>query len=149
VIQDPTGAVFAVWQPMEHRGSGIYNVPNSLCWNELGTTDTQKAGEFYSNVFGWSKQDFSESPVEYTMFQNGDRAAGGMFKITPEMGPIPPHWLVYFAVDDCDAKAQRASELGAKIMRPAEDIPGIGRFALLIDPQGAAFAIIKLESPDL
>ena len=149
VVQDPTGAVFALWQPKDNKGSGIYNVPNSFCWNELGTTDTQKAGEFYSNLLGWSRQDFSESPVEYTMFQNEERAAGGMFKITPEMGPIPPHWLVYFAVDDCDAKVQRASELGAKVMRPAEDIPTIGRFAILSDPQGAAFAIIKLESPDL
>ena len=69
-----------------------------------------------------------------------------MFRITPEMGPIPPHWLVYFAVDDCDAKVQKATELGAGVMKPADDIPGIGRFAILIDPQGAAFAIIKLEA---
>jgi predicted enzyme related to lactoylglutathione lyase len=148
VVKDPTGAVFAVWQANENRGAGIYNVPNSFCWNELGTLDTQKAGQFYSNVFGWSKEVISESPVEYTMFKNGDRSAGGMYKITPEMGPIPPHWLVYFAVDDCDAKVQKATELGAQVMRPAEDIPGIGRFAILIDPQGAAFAIIKLDNPD-
>jgi predicted enzyme related to lactoylglutathione lyase len=148
VVQDPTGAVFALWQAKDHKGSGIYNVPNSFCWNELGTTDTKKAGEFYSNVFGWTREDFSESPIEYTMFKNGDRGAGGMYKITPEMGPIPPHWLVYFAVDDCDAKVQKATELGAKVMKPADDIPGIGRFAILFDPQGAAFAIIKLENPD-
>jgi len=148
VVQDPTGAVFALWQAKDHKGSGIYNVPNSFCWNELGTTDTKKAGEFYSNVFGWTREDFSESPIEYTMFKNGDRGAGGMYKITPEMGPIPPNWLVYFAVDDCDAKVQKATELGAKVMKPADDIPGIGRFAILLDPQGAAFAIIKLENPD-
>ena len=148
VVQDPTGAVFALWQAKEHKGSGISNVPNSFCWNELGTTDTETAGQFYTNLFGWTKEQFSESPVEYTMFKNGDRGAGGMYKITPEMGPIPPHWLVYFAVDDCDAKVQKASELGAHVMKPAEDIPGVGRFAILIDPQGAAFAIIKLENPD-
>ena len=147
VIKDPTDAVFAIWQPKEHKGSGIYNVPNSFCWNELGTRDTAKAGEFYSNVFGWSSEPFPESPVEYTIFKNGDRGAGGMYKITPEMGSMPPHWLVYFAVDDCDAQVQRATELGGSVMKPADNIPGIGRFAILNDPQGAAFAIIKLEMP--
>jgi uncharacterized protein len=148
VVQDPTGAVFALWQAKDHKGAGIYNVPNTFCWNELGTNDTQKAGEFYSNVLGWSRDTQNFGPMEYTMFKNGDRGAGGMYKITPEMGPIPPHWLVYFAVDDCDAKAQRATELGARVMKPADDIPGVGRFAILLDPQGAAFAIIKLENPD-
>ena len=81
------------------------------------------------------------------MFTNGERMAGGMLQITPEMGPIPPNWLVYFAVDDCDAKVQKATELGATVMKPADDIPGVGRFAILTDPQQAAFAIIKLDSP--
>lgn len=145
VVQDPTGAVFALWQAKDHKGAGIYNVPNSFCWNELGTNDTQKAGEFYSNLFGWSRDTQNFGPMEYTMFKNGDRGAGGMYKITPEMGSIPPHWLVYFAVDDCDAKVQKATELGASVMKPADDIPDVGRFAILTDPQGAAFAIIKLE----
>lgn len=148
VVQDPTGAVFALWQGMDQKGAGVYNAPNSLCWNELGTNDTQKAGEFYSKLLGWAREDFSDGPMEYTMFKNGDRGAGGMYKITPEMGPIPPHWLIYFAVDDCDAKVQRATELGANVMKPADDIPGIGRFAILTDPQGAAFAVIKLENAD-
>ena len=68
-----------------------------------------------------------------------------MYKITPEMGPIPPNWLAYFAVEDCDAKVQKATELGANVMVPAQDIPGVGRFAILIDPLGAVFAIIKTE----
>jgi predicted enzyme related to lactoylglutathione lyase len=81
------------------------------------------------------------------MFVNDARPAAGMFKNTPEMGNLPPHWLVYFAVDDCDAMVQKATGLGANVMKPADDIPGIGRFAILTDPQGAAFAIIKLDSP--
>jgi predicted enzyme related to lactoylglutathione lyase len=143
VIKDPTGAVFALWEPKENKGSGIYNVPNSFCWNELGTNDTQKAGEFYSNVFGWTRDTQTFGPLEYTIFKNGDRGNGGMYQITPEMGPIPPHWLVYFAVEDCDAAVQKATELGANIMKPAEDIPDVGRFAILTDPQGAAFAVLK------
>src|SRR5215204_319492 len=144
VVQDPTGAVFALWQAKDHKGSAIRMAPNSVCWNELGTNDTQKAGEFYSNVFGWSKEGFG-GPIEYTVFKNGDEGVGGMYQIKPEMGPIPPHWLVYFAVEDCDAKVQNATELGASIMKPAEDIPGVGRFAILNDPQGAAFALLKPE----
>ncbi len=145
VIKDPTGAVFALWQPKEHTGAGAHGVLNAACWNELGTTDTERAGQFYSNLFGWTREPFSGSPVEYTMFKDGERGTGGMYKITPEMGPIPPHWLVYFAVDDCDAKVQKAKDLGANVMMPPDDIPTVGRFAILTDPQGAAFAIIKLQ----
>ena len=148
IVQDPTGAVFALWQAREHKGAQLYNAPGSFCWNELATSDTQKAGDFYSSLFGWTKEKMPSSPVEYTIFKNGDRSAGGMYKITPEMGPIPPHWLVYFAVDDCDAKVDKAKELGATVMKPAEDIPPVGRFAILIDPQGAPFSIIKLERAD-
>jgi len=147
IIQDPTGAVFSLWQPGTNKGAGVVNVPNSFCWNELATRDTKKAGEFYSSVFGWGKDVQNLGSMEYTMFTNGDRPGGGMFGITPDMGNLPPHWLVYFAVDDCDAKVQKASELGAQVMKPADDIPGVGRFAILVDPQGAAFAIIKLENP--
>jgi len=144
VVKDPTGAVFALWQPGTHHGAGISNVPNSFCWNELGTTDTAKAGEFYTGLFGWTKNVQNFGPMEYTSFLNGDRPAGGMYKLTPEMGNVPPNWMVYFAVDDCDAKAQQAETLGAKTIAPPMDIPGVGRFSILSDPQGAAFAIIKL-----
>lgn len=142
VIKDPTGAVFSIWQAKDNKGTAVSGVPNAPVWNELGTNDTKKAGEFYSNVFGWTRQQFP-GPMEYTVFNNDDKGIGGMYQITPEMGPIPPHWIVYFAVDDCDAKVQKASELGAHIIKPAEDIPGVGRFAILADPQGAAFALLK------
>jgi uncharacterized protein len=142
VIKDPTGAVFSIWQAKDNKGSAVWGEPNAVVWNELGTNDTQKAGEFYSNVFGWTKQQFP-GPMEYTVFNNEDKGIGGMYQITPEMGPIPPHWMVYFATEDCDAKVQKATELGAKVMKPAEDIPGVGRFAILTDPQGAVFALLK------
>ena len=142
VIQDPTGAVFSIWQAKDNKGSAAWGVPNAPLWNELGTNDTQKAGEFYSNVFGWTKQQFP-GPMEYTVFNNEDKGIGGMYQITPEMGSVPPHWMVYFAVEDCDAKVQKATELGAQVIRPADDIPGVGRFAILTDSQGAAFALLK------
>ena len=131
VVQDPTGAVFALWQARTHKGAGVVNVPNSFCWNELMTTDTAKAGEFYTGLFGWGKRHAEHGPMEYTMFTNGDRPAGGMFKMTPEMGNIPPHWLVYFAVDDCDAKTQKANELGGKTAEAARRHSG---HRSLLDP---------------
>ena len=142
IIQDPTGPVFAVWQAKAHPGAGVYRDIGALCWNELGTNDTEKAGDFYTTLFGWSRENMP-GPMEYTVFKNGGDGIAGMYKITPEMGPIPPHWMVYFAVSDCDATVQKTTESGGGVMRPAEDIPGIGRFAILQDPASAVFAIIK------
>lgn len=147
VIQDPTGAMFALWQPGTHPGAGVVNIPNSLCWNELATRDVAKAGEFYSGLFGWNKNEQQMGPMSYTSFMNGDRPAGGMYEPGPEMGEIPPNWMVYFAVADTDATAARATELGAKACAPPMDVPGVGRMAIMTDPQGAAFAVIKLEMP--
>lgn len=146
VIKDPTGAVFSVWQAKQHKGASLVNAPGSLCWNELMTTDSDKAGDFYAGLFGWGKDVQNFGPMQYTMFTNGGRPTAGMLQITPEMGNIPPNWLAYFAIDDCDATVQKASDLGANVMKPADDIPGIGRFAILTDPQGAAFAIIALAN---
>jgi uncharacterized protein len=147
VVQDPTGAVFALWQAGTRSGADVVNVPNSFCWNELATPDTAKSGDFYTGLFGWGKNVQQMGPMTYTSFMNGDRPAGGMYKPTPEMGEIPPNWLVYFAVDDADAKLKKANELGAKTIVPPMDIPGTGRFAVVQDPQGAVFGIIKLDTP--
>lgn len=147
VIQDPTGAVFAIWQAGTHPGAGIKDVPNSLCWNELGTKDSTKAGEFYMGLFGWGKNVQQMGPMTYTSFMNEERPAGGMYEPTPEMGDVPPHWLAYFAVDDVDATVSKAQELQAAIIVPAMDIPDVGRMAIIQDPQGAAFGIIKLAEP--
>jgi predicted enzyme related to lactoylglutathione lyase len=120
VIQDPTGAVFSIWQAKDNKGAGDFGKPGFLVWNELGTKDPEKAGQFYANVFGWTRQPLP-GPMEYTIFNNEDRGVGGMYKITPEMGPMPPNWLVYFAVEDCDAKVQKATELGRRKIFPASE----------------------------
>ena len=147
VVQDPTGAVFALWEAGTHSGAGVVNVPNSFCWNELATSDTAKAGDFYTGLFGWGKNVQQMGPMTYTSFMNGDRPAGGMYQLSPEMGSVPPHWLVYFAVDDTDAMLTKATDLGGTTIAPPMDIPGTGRFAIVRDPQGATFGIIKLDSP--
>lgn len=146
VISDPTGAVFCIWQPKVHKGVGVKGEPNSLTWNELLTTDTAKAGDFYTKLFGWVDNTHGGQGHQYTEFMNGDTHAGGMMKIEPHMGPIPPNWGIYFAVEDVDAAAEKAKSLGANLIVPPMDIETVGRFSTIRDPQGAVFSIIKLSS---
>ena len=143
VIADPTGAHFCIWQPKKHKGIGVKGEPNSLTWNELLTNDTARAKDFYTKLFGWAAKAHGE-PVEYTEFILDDKAFAGMMSIQPQMGPMPPNWGVYFAVDDCDAMAQKATSLGARTFVPPTDIENVGRFSVIQDPQGAVFSIIKL-----
>jgi len=147
-FQDPTGATFAVWEPRQHIGARTVNEPGTLCWNELATNDTQKAGEFYAKLFGWGSRLQEMGPTTYTTFMNGERMAGGMLQMTEEWAEVPPHWMVYFAVEDCDASAEKAKTLGAEIKVPPTDIPEVGRFAVVQDPQGAVFSVIKLINPE-
>ena len=143
VITDPTGATFCIWQPGKHTGFGVKGQPNSVSWNELLTTDTARASDFYTKLFGWVDNTHG-GPMPYTEFMNGDTHAGGMMQIGPHMGPVPPHWGIYFAVDDCDVTYQQASSLGAQAIVPPMDIENVGRFSTIRDPQGAVFSIIKL-----
>lgn len=148
LVQDPTGAVLALWQPRTHIGARLANVPGALSWNELATNDTQVAGEFYTRLFDWGAQAQEMGPTTYTTFMNGERMNGGMLQITEEWGDVPPHWMVYFAVEDCDGSTEKAKELGGEIIVPPRDIPPVGRFAVVQDPQGGAFTIIRLNNPE-
>lgn len=146
VIQDPTGAIFCVWEAKKHTGAGVLGENGSLCWTELMTGDAAKAKAFYTGLFGWAAEEKSMGPgFTYTTFSNGGVPAGGMMQLTPEMAHIPPNWGVYFAVADTDATVARATSLGGKTITPATEVPGVGRFAILQDPQGAVFAVIKLS----
>jgi predicted enzyme related to lactoylglutathione lyase len=147
VIQDPTGAVFSLWEPKSHIGARLVNEPGSFCWNELYTTDPARAADFYTGLFAWTKDSKHMDFGEYVIFNFGGRNAAGMMKIPKEWGPVPPHWMVYFAVDDCDNTVEKAKSLGAQVTVPPTDIPEVGRFAMLTDPQGAGFSVIKLTMP--
>lgn len=150
VIKDPTGAYFSIWQPKKHHGAELCNEPVSLCWNELLTHDVDKAGAFYTKLFGYTANTQDMGGFQYTSFMNGERPAAGMMAITPDMGEgILSHWVAYLAVEDCDATVKKAQALGGKVLVPAKDIPEVGRFAFLADPQGAVFAVIRLESPPM
>ena len=142
VLTDPTGATFALWQANQHPGITRLNEDDSLVWTELLTNDTGKAAAFYKGLFGWGTETFPGG-MDYTLWKRGTENAGGMMAITKEMMGIPPNWTVYYGVSDADAVTAKAKGLGAKIEKGPWDVPGGGRIAIITDPQGATFAIIK------
>jgi predicted enzyme related to lactoylglutathione lyase len=144
---DPTGAFFGCWQPGEHRGAQIVNEPGSFTWSELHTRDIEAAKAFYKAALGLDGETREMGPVSYTEFRVGDRmVAGGMDQNAQGVpAGVPPYWLVYFAVEDTDATLVQLKELGGSVMVEPIDMPP-GRFALVNDPQGAAFGVIALAS---
>jgi predicted enzyme related to lactoylglutathione lyase len=144
IAADPTGAVFGMWQPKQMPGADLVNDPGAFCWNELATRDTKAAESFYSAVFGWGASTNAFGEMTYTEWKVGDRSIGGMMPMGADFpAEVPPNWLVYFAVTDCDAAVAKAQELGGGVAAPAMEIENVGRFAVLTDPNGAVFAVIK------
>jgi predicted enzyme related to lactoylglutathione lyase len=114
--------------------------PGKFCWNELVTTNVPAAKKFYTGLLGWKTQPFGKG-MEYTLFKKGKDMLGGLMKC-PKPGN-PAQWIPYIFVDDVDAMAKKASKLRGKVCVPPFDVPTVGRIAVLTDPQGAAFGIIK------
>src|SRR5262245_36331805 len=141
VFQDPAGAYFSVWQAGEHRGAELLDEAGAMCWVELMTSDVPATKAFYEAVLGLVSRDVDvDGGQTYTLLRRGERDVAGAMAIGAEHGPMPSHWSVYFAVDDCDAAADTAMELGGSQML-REDSPA-GRFAILTDPQGGSFSLI-------
>lgn len=147
VVQDPTGAVFALWQAKSHTGIGVWGEPNALAWNELATHDTAHAKEFYTSLFGWEAKPMNVDKTDYIVFGQASGMVAGMYQITAEMQGMPPCWLPYFMVDDTAAAVEKARGLGAQIHLQPTDVPTVGRLSLLQDPQGAMFYVIKFFPP--
>jgi uncharacterized protein len=147
IFADPTGAVFGIWQPATFQGAGLVNEPGALAWNELNTRDLEGAKAFYGAIFGWDFEDNDMGEMgTYTMINLGGNPIGGILNMVERGVPeeIPAHWLVYFAVEDTDATVAQVKERGGSVMMEPMDIP-VGRFAILTDPHGAAFAVIALN----
>ncbi len=112
-------------------------------WNELVTRDVEKAKKFYGETIGWTFEGMPMPDGTYWVAKMGDTPIGGLFPITgPQWDGVPEHWLPYLAVDDVDARVKKATAAGAKLMRPAFDIPGVGRIAVLTEPGGASIGWI-------
>ncbi|AUH64006.1 VOC family protein [Paracoccus zhejiangensis] len=113
------------------------------CWYELTSGDSPAAADFYGKVLGWTAQDAGVPGFDYLLAKSGEDMVAGLANAD---GNQPPHWLIYFAVDDCDATVQAILKAGGKDFVGPEDIPGTGRFAIVGDPQGGRFGILQ---PDL
>ena len=143
VCADPAGAAISVWQPRDMPGAGLCNEPGSFAWTELMTRDVPGAIEFYGGVFGWGAETVPDG--SYTEWKLDGRSVGGMMPMPAEMpSEVPSMWTVYFAVDDADAAVAKVTELGGSVLRPAMDIEP-GRFAVVADPYGAVFNVMKLS----
>lgn len=116
-------------------------------WYELMTADVEAAKTFYRHVIGWNVQDMPD--MAYTLFLAGDTHVGGVMALPEEVrsAGVPPHWIGYVAVEDVDASADRARTFGGSVHVPPRDIPNVGRFAMIADPQGAAITVFKSSNP--
>jgi predicted enzyme related to lactoylglutathione lyase len=144
VIQDPQGGFFMVWEPKLHIGASIVNANGALSWNELATADLDASAEFYKELFGWQAEPFEGMDFPYRIIQNAGSGNGGM---RPSQENEPTYWLVYFGTDDIDASLAKATDLGGTAMMGPMDI-GIGKIAVLQDPQGAVFALFAGDFGD-
>ena len=171
VCADPAGAVFNVWQAKNHKGARLVNEHGTLNFNILNTRDLEGAKAFYGAVFGWEMLDLGGSGRMWTLGAYGDHLeerTPGLRRNMAEMGApagfenvvaglnliddaeTPPHWGVTFAVDDADAVAAKAAELGGRVVVPPFDAPWV-RMTVITDPQGAMFTASKFvpENKDL
>lgn len=142
---DPNGAVFWLWQPKKQIGfEHDSRAHGGATWFETITTDADRAVRFYVEVFGW-KPDPQPMPGggTYTVFQLDGVPIAGAMAATPQMGNVPPHWGVSFAVRNADEAAKRAGELGGTMCMGVHELTGVGRFAGLSSPQGVTFTAIQ------
>src|SRR2546421_11340063 len=145
VIQDPQGAFFMGWEPRRTIGTGLVNGPGALVWNELASPDVDASAAFCGDLFGWTTDTFEESPQRYEIIKNQGRGNGGIRELGDQ--PAPPHWLVYFGIDNIDSGLSKVEELGGSKMIGPMDI-GIAKIGVVQDPQGAAFAIYDGQFED-
>jgi predicted enzyme related to lactoylglutathione lyase len=149
VFADPSGAVFGVWQAGSFVGAELVNEPGTLSWNELNTRDPDRAKAFYGAVFDWTARDADMGDFgTYTTWRlpgaaEDDDSVGGLLDMRGRVpDEVPEHWMTYFTVEGLDATVDQAKGAGANVTFGPMDV-GMGRVAILIDPQGAAFGIFE------
>lgn len=144
-IIDPTGATVSLWQPKSHIGASVVNKAGAMSWNELYTTDVEKAKTFFAELLGWTYE--TDDKSRYTTILNNGRMNGGIFALTPEMAEMPPCWVVYFTVENLEQAVEKVTDLGGKIYMPPKIISA-GKIAMVADPTGASFMLIEMnETP--
>jgi predicted enzyme related to lactoylglutathione lyase len=138
LVAHPAGGYVGLWQPGRHTGAELVNEPGSLTWNQLHTRDKDGAAAFYDAVFDWKRDE--------SVFNLGEGPIAGIMGMPPGTpDDVPAFWMTIFSVAHCDESVSKASELGGTVVSPPTDLEGIGRFALLTDPQGVYFGIIASD----
>jgi uncharacterized protein len=140
LIQDPQGAVISAYAAAGDSpvGEGVF------VWDELSSPDVDASKRFYTEVFGWTSDDQDMGGgVTYTIFSKGETQVAGLMKQVAQTAGQPAEWHPYIGVEDVDATAEKGVGLGATLLVPGTDIPGMGRFAMLTDPNGAMFGIFS------
>jgi hypothetical protein len=148
VFQDPSGAYISAWQPTAMGGFETGSA-NAYGWAELSARGLDQDLPFYGEIFGWTTRssDMGADQPPYNEFLLDGRSVAGAMEMNPMVpAQVPSYWLVYFNVDDVDAAFAKAAAAGAQEMLAPSDFPG-GRFAILTDPQGAAFGLLKMSAP--
>ena len=120
-----------------------FKTHGDFSWTELMTRDVVAAKKFYGELLGWTMDEMPMGEGVYTVLKAGDAGVGGIMAMPGQVPPqVPAHWASYVTVDDVDAVAKKAAELGAKTIVPPTDIPGVGRFYTFQDPEGAVLSVI-------
>jgi hypothetical protein len=143
ICADSTGAVFGLWQSINHIGAGVDGEHGAMAWSEVHTRDSDAARAFYGDLFQLTAHKMEG--MDYYIMQRGEQMICGVQQMDASQTGIPPHWMSYFAVDNTDAAVERAVAAGGKLMVPAFDM-AYGRMAVLADPAGAAFSIVQLPA---
>ena len=118
----------------------------TFCWNELMTRDSAAAEKFYTQLLGWNANNKSMTGMKYTLYKAGEKDAGGMMDMPPDVPKeVPSHWMAYITVDDVDSLVEKTKELGGQVLAEPQDIPKVGRFCVIQDPTGAVVGLIKLS----
>ena len=145
IVADPSGAMFGIIAtPLEHSDQRWFSMSGgAVCWVELLTRDRSKAEPFYSDVFSWKADTDDTTVPSYTIFRLNGEEVAGMMSMPEEVPPeAPSHWMVYFAVNDCEATEREVEDLGGRVLRPTQEID-LGRFAVLEDREGAPFQVME------
>ena len=124
----------------------VYKTHGAFSSSELMTSDPAAATAFYSALFGWTVQTSDMGTGPYHMVKLGDTAVGGVMGMPPDAPPMPPHWGCYVTVDSVDDTLAKCTALGGKTLVPAMDVPGVGRMAVIQDPQGAVLNVMAYSS---
>jgi predicted enzyme related to lactoylglutathione lyase len=135
--------MFCLWQAKRNPGIAARDTDGAFCWADLNTPDVKRASDFYSKLLGWKLEKGEKDSSGYLHIKNGETFIGGIPPAELRNQNAPPHWLIYFQTSDCDKTVEKAKASGARVYFGPMSMEGVGRLAVLADPQGADFSVFE------